>query len=201
MVITWSTIQPLRLTLSSIRVRPLCKTEIFDKSLNHATVVFWCSYTAILFVVCTLSFLWPVQIQSESTRVEMCFCGWMNIALTPFFFFIFIAHPFLTCHWKWGLDFYWRVTGTWAFSFQFRLKYFMFPRCLESKSHFVYWTDHQCSPLWQVMTQTASFLLFVSMAGRYRWCCQEAPYTIRHSVMQSLHVFFPQRAILCSHVL
>lgn len=114
---------------------------------------------------------------------------------------LFIAHPFLTCHWKWGLDFYRRVTAAWAFSFQFRLKYFMFPRCLESKSHSVYWTDHQCSPLWQVMTQTASFLLFVSVAGRYRWCCQEAPYTIRHSVIQSLHVFFPQHAILCSPVL
>lgn len=96
MVITWSTIQPLRLTLSSIRVRPLCKTEIFDKSLNHATVVFWCSYTAILFVVCTLSFLWPVQIQSEYTRVEMCFCGWMNIALTHFFiFFLLLTHFWL----------------------------------------------------------------------------------------------------------
>lgn len=199
MVIAWSTIWPLRFTLSSIRVRLLCKTEIFNKSLNHATVVFWCSYTAMLFVVCTLSLLWPVQIQNESTQVEMCFCGWMNIALTPFFFLL--------------LTHFWLVTenGGWIFidvlqrlelsPFQFRLKYFMFPRCLESKSHSVYWTDHQCSPLWHVMTQTASFLLFVSMAGRYRWCCQEAPYTIRHSVMQSLHVFFPQRAILCSPVL
>lgn len=85
-VIAWSTMWPLRLTFSSLRVNLLCKTEIFDKSLHRAAVVFWCSYTAILFVVCTLSFLWPVQIQSESTRVEMCFCGWMNIALTPFFY-------------------------------------------------------------------------------------------------------------------
>lgn len=35
--------------------------------------------------------------------------------------------------------------------------------------------------------------LFVSMAGRYRWCCQEAAYTIRHSVMQSLHFSSPVR--------
>lgn len=128
---------------------------------------------------------------------------WMNeySSYPPFFFFFLL------------LTHFWLVTenGGWIFidvlqrlelsPFQFRLKYFMFPLCLESKSHSVYWTDHQCSPLWHVMTQTASFLLFVSMAGRYRWCCQEAPYTIRHSVMQSLHVFFPQHAILCSPVL
>lgn len=52
MVIAWSTIWPLRLARSSIWVRLLCKTEIFDKSLHHETVVFWRSCTAILFAVC-----------------------------------------------------------------------------------------------------------------------------------------------------
>lgn len=102
MVIAWSVLWLLRLTLSSIRVRLLCTTEIFDKSLNHATVVFWCSYTAILFVVWILSFLWPVQIQSESTWVEMCSCGWMNIALAPPFFY---CSPIFDLSLKMGVGF------------------------------------------------------------------------------------------------
>lgn len=56
----------------------------------------------------------------------------------------------------------------------------------ESKSHSIYWTDHQGCPLWHVMTHTASFLLFVSMAEGNWWCCQDVLYTIKHRAERRL---------------
>lgn len=56
----------------------------------------------------------------------------------------------------------------------------------ESKSHSIYWTDHQGCPLWHVMTHTASFLLFVSVAEGNWWCCQDMLYTIKHRAERQL---------------
>lgn len=59
----------------------------------------------------------------------------------------------------------------------------------ESKSHSIYWTDHQGCPLWHVMTHTASFLLFVSVAEGNWWCCQDVLYTIKHRAERRLSCF------------
>lgn len=56
----------------------------------------------------------------------------------------------------------------------------------ESKSHSIYWTDHQGCPLWHVMTHMASFLLFVSVAEGNWWCCQDVLYTIKHRAERRL---------------
>ncbi len=41
-------------------------------------------------------------------------------------------------------------------------------------------------PLWHVMTHTASFLLFVSVAEGNWWCCQDVLYTIKHRAERRL---------------
>lgn len=125
----------------------------------------------------------------------MLFCGWMNVALTLFFFY---CSPIFDLSLKMGVGFLSTHYSDLSFLLLVEAEEFYVPLLsgVQKPYRLLDW-----SPVQPTVTCHDSnriiLCLFVSMAGRYRWCCQEAAYTIRHSVMQSLH-FSSSAALSCN---
>lgn len=128
----------------------------------------------------------------ETEMFFVFFCRWIDIV-----FYSASLRLFLTRH----QNCTWVLLACYTESFLSLVQAEVFLCSLtvwESKSHSIYWTDHQGCPLWHVMTHTASFLLFVSVAEGNWWCCQDMLYTIKRGAERRLSCFSPTWATTVS---